>query len=336
MAVFSMPNINMNEISSSDNKKTQNYIFQLNEQLKYMFNNLDPDDNYSPAALKKFVRKDEQFSLLEQTAEKVNWMVGDGEDSASFVLTPRAAQLIAREIDLYGTVTFHDLADETGRTVYIDGEEITNVTTISGGNIRTGYMLADRIGGGTYTVGGSTFHKTGEIRVLNANDQLIGKWDKNGLAVYQGEIRGTTIRAGGGSGGNGGFYIYGNDNTLIGSWTNNGLSVTRGEIKLNYHNGTGLYVSKDANDDDVIKLGDFKLNTEWGRNIFESVDENVGMSPYSDDPDNLVLWAGWNDDDDYTFIVNGGGVVRVNGEFYYNGQELIDIIRDMIDDAGGE
>ncbi|MDD6195426.1 MAG: hypothetical protein PUB12_00760 [[Clostridium] aminophilum] len=333
MAVFNMPNINMNEISSSDNKKTQNYIFQLNEQLKYMFNNLDPDDNYSPDALRKYVRNDERFSLLEQTAGKVNWLVGDGEDSASFVLTPRAAQLIAREIDLYGTVTFHDLADETGRTVYIDGEEITNVTTISGGNIRTGYMLADRIGGGTYTVGGSTYHKTGEIRVLNAQDQLIGKWDKNGLAVYQGEIRGTTIRAGGGTGENGGFYVYGNDGRQIGSWNNNGISITRGEINLNYRGDTGIYVSKDANDDDIIMLGNFKLNQEYGRVIFEAEDENVGMSPYTGDGDNLVFWAGYNDDDDYALIINGDHRVDIGGTLYYQGQELTDLIQSMIDDS---
>jgi hypothetical protein len=56
----------------------------------------------------------------------------------------------------------------------------------------------------------------------------------------------------------------------------------------------------------------------------------------------LLLWAGYNGDDEYYFLVNGDGRTQVRGTFrvfgtmYYNDEDLEDYIRDIVQDEIGE
>lgn len=61
--------------------------------------------------------------------------------------------------------------------------------------ITSGTMYADRIKGGTLTLGG-TENVNGQIIMKNANGQTIGTWNKDGLNVSLGTITGTTITGG--------------------------------------------------------------------------------------------------------------------------------------------
>jgi hypothetical protein len=92
-----------------------------------------------------------------------------------------------------------------------------------------------------------------------------------------------------------------------------------------------------------LQFGDFEVDDTYGRHIFMSTDEVTGMSSgdamYSGD---LLLWAGYDGDDDYYFLVNGNGRTQVKGTFrvygtmYYNCDKLDDYIRDIVQDEIGE
>lgn len=67
MALFNLSNIgNIHEGSSSDDiRKIKAHLFQLNDQLKYMFSNLSPEDNYNSKSLIKYQEDGKRISELE-------------------------------------------------------------------------------------------------------------------------------------------------------------------------------------------------------------------------------------------------------------------------------
>ena len=69
---------------------------------------------------------------VEQTANKINWLVKSGTDSSNMVLTDNAYSLIAKNIDLKGNATFSSFLD-------------TDKTYINGGKIATGSITANQI-----------------------------------------------------------------------------------------------------------------------------------------------------------------------------------------------
>ena len=75
---------------------------------------------------------------VEQTANKINWLVKSGTDSSNMALTDNAYSLIAKNIDLKGNATFSSFLD-------------TNKTYINGGKIATGSITADQIAAGAIT-----------------------------------------------------------------------------------------------------------------------------------------------------------------------------------------
>lgn len=117
----------------SDPKKTKDYLFNLNEQLKYMFSNLNEEENFSKSITSFLIASDEDYALIEANAKKVSWIVS-GE--TEFGLTPGFVSIVSKSIDVTGCVTFVDLESEGS-------------TTINGANIKTGTLSADRINGGT-------------------------------------------------------------------------------------------------------------------------------------------------------------------------------------------
>ena len=69
---------------------------------------------------------------VEQTANKIDWLVKSGTDSSNMVLTDNAYSLIAKNIDLKGNATFSSFLD-------------TDKTYINGGKIATGSITADKL-----------------------------------------------------------------------------------------------------------------------------------------------------------------------------------------------
>ncbi len=62
------------------------------------------------------------LSLVSQKADRIDWVVASGGTASTFTLTSHMASLIADEISITGTVTFHDL--ETAGESVINGDNI--------------------------------------------------------------------------------------------------------------------------------------------------------------------------------------------------------------------
>ncbi len=103
--------------------------------------------------------------------------------------------------------------------------------------------------------------------------------------------------------------------TVIGRWSKDGIVIDSGTVDLKRGADFGLYINGN-----IIRFGDFEVNDAYGRQILESSDEMTGISgqPLDEngDPDDsgLFLWAGYNSDNDFVFVVNGADAyVRHNG-----------------------
>ena len=64
MAIFMQGSQNMNFEDAKDMRELKAYLFQNNEWLRYMFNNID-EDNYSPDMLKKYIERGNVIATLE-------------------------------------------------------------------------------------------------------------------------------------------------------------------------------------------------------------------------------------------------------------------------------
>lgn len=87
-----------------------------------------------------------KMSIIEQTADKINWLVKSGDGATNFELTDRTATLVANNINLKGLVTFNGLdtntqgkitkAETTINNWSDNGDIIEDTTTINGGYIK--------------------------------------------------------------------------------------------------------------------------------------------------------------------------------------------------------
>lgn len=103
-----------------------------------------------------------------------------------------------------------------------------------------------------------------------------------------------------------GYTVYDDDGqTIIGQWSHSGISLKKGVIDFEWGTDTvGFYA-----DGEKIQLGDWIIDSQsYGRAILQSTDEVTGMSAETDDEEQLYLWAGYHDDDDYVLAVNAGGI----------------------------
>ena len=143
----------------------------------------------------------------------------------------------------------------------------------------------------------------------------------------------------------GDFQILDDKGDEIGHWNKDGFSVTLGTIDLKWNGQRGLYVGKatveteeGTQEVDAVYVGDFMVNTAYGRQVLESSDEKTGMSGEPPEQGGLYMWAGYNSENDYILAVNKAGVYTMYGGTAYNiGQEisrLWDAIENL--DDGGE
>lgn len=121
-----------------------------------------------------------------------------------------------------------------------------------------------------------------------------------------------------------GYTIYDTDgSTVIGQWSHAGISLRKGVINFNWGTNTvGFYA-----DGTKVQMGDWIIDSQsYGRAILQSTDEVTGMSAETDDEDQLYLWAGYHDDDDYVFVVNGSDAyVMYNGQAYPIGASIANL-----------
>lgn len=84
MALFNMKNI---DIKGAENKeeiaKLKSHLFQLNEQLQYMFANLDPKENYSKGAYIRYQEEGDKVASLEFSVDGIKSTIREGNERMS-------------------------------------------------------------------------------------------------------------------------------------------------------------------------------------------------------------------------------------------------------------
>ena len=117
------------------------------------------------------------------------------------------------------------------------------------------------------------------------------------------------------------------------------LNMKNGRIEATTING-GDDIPFSANRR-VVRVGDFEVNDDYGRHIFQSTDEVTGMSTGDVSGGRLYFWAGYGKSDrgNGVFMVNAekqvhiNGGLYVNGNLYINGVDIVSLIKDQIPDA---
>lgn len=148
----------------------------------------------------------------------------------------------------------------------------------------------------------------GDLQILDPSGKLICRVDKDGYKIYDT-----------------------NGSTIIGQWSHAGISLNKGVINFNWgSNQIGVYA-----DGTKFQAGDWVVSNVNGRDVLQSSDEVTGMSSSTDNDKQLYLWAGWQDEDDYVFAVNGGDAyVMYNGQAYPIGESLANL-NNAVDVSGG-
>ena len=105
MAVYTPGSVS--DLESIDSiKKVQEYLIKQERKLDYMFNNLDPEENYSELARLTMVTDGQRQATIEATLQgiQLNYVSKDGIVSA-INLSEETAQIKADKIQLEGVVT---------------------------------------------------------------------------------------------------------------------------------------------------------------------------------------------------------------------------------------
>lgn len=272
---------------NKSDSRIADYLYELNESLTYMFNNLSPEDNYDEHSRLIYEQRGKKIGTLEVRADKIEARVSDDERNYN-----TSMQLFADLLKLTASTP-------TGSsTIAMTGDKI---------ELRTGKFIVNSTNLTIDALGNAEF--SGTVKAAQIISSTVTGGTITGTTVSASTINGTTINGG----------------SINGTTINGGDSI-RFKARAGY-----------------LQFGDFEVDDTYGRHIFQSIDEVTGMSSgdvmYTSD---LLLWAGYNGDDEYYFLVNGDGRVQVNGRFrvygtmYYNGEDLEDFIRDIVQDEMGE
>ena len=274
-------------LDDKNDNRVADYLYELNESLTYMFNNLSPEDNYDEHSRLIYEQRGKKIGSLEVRADKIEARVSDDERNYN-----TSMQLFADLLKLTASTP-------TGSsTIAMTGDKI---------ELRTGKFIVNSTNLTIDALGNAEF--SGTVKAAQIISSTVTGGTITGTTVSASTITGTTINGG----------------TINGTTINGGDSI-RFKARPGY-----------------LQFGDFEVDDTYGRHIFQSTDEVTGMSSgdvmYTSD---LLLWAGYNGDDEYYFLVNGDGRVQVTGRFrvfgtmYYNGEDLEDYIRGIVQDEIGE
>lgn len=326
MAAFNLGNAG--DISSlNDFPKIQSYLYKLNEQLRYMFDNLSPEDNYNDQALLKYVSDGEKQSAIEVSLEQISLSMVDKDNVVAAInMSKEGIQIQADKIKMEGLVTVNSYFK-----IGLDG-------SIEAKNGKfSGHISASTMDSSEITLGGNG--KDGKVIVKNSQDVEIGRWSKDGIDVKQGSIRGTAITVGG-SGTAGSMSVQNSTGVEIGRWDLNGLTMKNasGQV-IGQWNANGINVlsgsisgttitAKRGNkvgfyaDGTDVKIGDFYVEDWNGRQVLQSEDLTTGISGTPTTSSGYYMWAGWESSSDFIFVVEASGNVIVNGGLFINGFNL--------------
>lgn len=186
--------------SLDDISKVKSYLFQLTEQLRYMFNNLDPQENFSELARLTMVTDGERQASIEASLDaiRLNYVSKDGIVSA-INLSEELIQIEASKIKLEGVVTVNgnfkvglDGSIEATNGKFNGDISASNITgsTIKGSHIEgttigttneAFYVLPDTYEGSPTTKIGLSGFRVENHRILS---NTAGTWENPMLSDY--------------------------------------------------------------------------------------------------------------------------------------------------------
>ena len=175
MATFNLSSVG--DISLvNDWSKLQSYLYQLRKQLQYMFDNLNPEENFSSEAYEKYLKDGEKASKIEQTVDHISLEMLTKDNVVSAInLSEEGVKIQGDKISLEGLVTVNSYFK-----IGLDGS-IEAVNGKFSGDITASSMNSSNV-----TLGGSG--TAGELNVLDANNNNIGSWTKNGVNIRKGTL----------------------------------------------------------------------------------------------------------------------------------------------------
>ena len=171
MAIYTQNTVN--ELTSDKmDGRVADYLYELNENLAYMFNNLSPEDNYNEDARLIYVQRGKRLGTLEVRADAIELRVQDDERNYNTSMqlfadllkltasTPTGSSTIAMTGDKIELTTGKFIVNSTNLQIDAQGNGTFSGTvraasiissTVTGGTITGTTVSASTINGGTIT-----------------------------------------------------------------------------------------------------------------------------------------------------------------------------------------
>lgn len=151
MAIFTQDTV--------DSSKIESYLYELNENLTYMFNNLTPEENYSEAARLIYAQRGERLASVEVRADQIELRVENNEKHYNTSITLLSDLLSLKAETPSGSSMMELSGDRIKLTTGKFEVDATNLKIDAAGNgTFSGTVSAATIVGGT--INGSTINST--------------------------------------------------------------------------------------------------------------------------------------------------------------------------------
>lgn len=187
----------------AEQRKLSAYLYKLTEEIRYMFDNLTPEDNYSSEAYLKFVHSEDTQASMEISLEKIkfSYVPKDGVIS-SINLSEEGVRIKGRNIYMEGVITANNDAngnptfsvDMEGHMHATSGTFSGNITasTITGSTFRLdrGANVGFLADGETFQLGDFIVNDWWGRQVLESTDETTGMsgepGEEGGLFLWAG------------------------------------------------------------------------------------------------------------------------------------------------------
>lgn len=221
-------------VDNLSDTRVAEYLYELNENLTYMFNNLTPEDNYSEDARLLYVQRGKRIGSLEVRADKIEMRVADDErnynTSVSLLAdllklsatTPEGSSTLAMtgdkielrtgkfivnstnlKLDAQGNAEFSGTVKAASIISSTMTSSTVSATSISASDISGGTITGTTISGGTITGtsinGGDTIRFKARPGYLQFGDFEVD--DSYGRHIFQSYDEVTGMSTGDASGG---------------------------------------------------------------------------------------------------------------------------------------
>ena len=151
MAIFTQDTV--------DSSKVESYLYELNENLTYMFNNLTPEENYSEAARLIYVQRGQRLASVEVKADQIELRVEDNEKHYNTSITLLSELLSLKAETPSGSSMMELSGDRIKLTTGKFEVDATNLKIDAAGNgTFSGTVSAATIVGGT--INGASINST--------------------------------------------------------------------------------------------------------------------------------------------------------------------------------